>query len=252
MNIFSGAACSLFLCLASTSSPCISAPKTGRKWAESSFFLLACSACARAASHIESYSLVHCYNVKVTLKWYVTVFLLLQINNVFSCYSRYLCPCVRTTKNWRACTTRWFSIFEFLAGYFAFTPWWDIYSPCTCFPQNHMDNHKSSMVGQMVVAGLVQGDKISVKIQYELKSNCRNISTNVNFQVLKILSKHLSGLPLHFVLLSWQEEQPLHPVQWNSPQTERFLALKYISLYFHYQIYRFVSSGEKHWQLVPG
>ena len=37
-----------------------------------------------------------------------------------------------------------------------------------------MDNHKSSMVGQMIVARLVQGDKISVKIQYESKSNCWN------------------------------------------------------------------------------
>jgi len=30
------------------------------------------------------------------------------------------------------------------------------------YDQNHMDNHKSSMVGQMVVASLAQGDKISV------------------------------------------------------------------------------------------
>ena len=29
-----------------------------------------------------------------------------------------------------------------------------------------MDNHKSSMVGQMVVAGLAQGDKISVKLSH--------------------------------------------------------------------------------------
>ena len=37
------------------------------------------------------------------------------------------------------------------------------------FPQNHIDNHKSSMVGQMVVASLVQGDKISVKIQFQIE-----------------------------------------------------------------------------------
>ena len=48
------------------------------------FSFFACSACARGACRIESYSLVHCYDVKVTLKWYV--FLLLQINNVFSCF----------------------------------------------------------------------------------------------------------------------------------------------------------------------
>ena len=36
--------------------------------------------------------------------------------------------------------------------------------PCTL--QNHMDNHKSSMVGQMVVAGLAQGDKISVRLSH--------------------------------------------------------------------------------------
>ena len=35
-----------------------------------------------------------------------------------------------------------------------------------CTVQNHMDNHKSSMVGQMVVAGLAQGDKISVKLSH--------------------------------------------------------------------------------------
>ena len=35
-----------------------------------------------------------------------------------------------------------------------------------CTVQNHMDNHKSSMVGQMVVAGLAQGDKISVRLSH--------------------------------------------------------------------------------------
>jgi hypothetical protein len=33
----------------------------------------------------------------------------------------------------------------------------------TLFDQNHVDNHKNSMVGQSVLAELEQGDRIQVK-----------------------------------------------------------------------------------------